>query len=297
NLTQNANIMLIQDALACTGAGDSHWRAYDLAAMGVSGDFTMNSLGMASWSAGTVQVFVYSYSGTLPATTLDPAQMTLIGQSAPAATGAMNFPVIPLTAPVTIPAGSKFCVEQRVLTAPGIWTVAGNYSGNTQPGYMQAPPCGAAVPTSYELIGFGFIHPVQNLIGTISVQNALLDQTQGLPSGSPFPIGTTTNCFDLIEIATGEIVANCCFDITVNEYSGQILTALACNDLVQVSLDQDCEAIINADLLLEGGPYGCYDDFIVRVDQYGTQDVNGQALPYTPGLHNVSVVDPSTGNL
>src|SRR5690606_38994347 len=30
---------------------------------------------------------------------------------------------------------------------------------------------------------------------------------------------------------------------------------------------------------------------------YGTQDVNGQALPYTPGLHNVSVVDPSTGNL
>src|SRR5690606_2814855 len=80
-------------------------------------------------------------------------------------------------------------------------------------------------------------------------------------------------------------------------YSGQILTALACNDLVQVSLDQDCEAIINADLLLEGGPYGCYDDYLVYVDQYGFgNDVNGQALSYNTGLHTATVVDPETGN-
>jgi hypothetical protein len=76
--------------------------------MGVVGDFTMESLGMASWSAGTVQVFVYTYTGTLPANTLNLAQMTLVGQSAPSATGAFNFPLIPLTVPVNLPAGSKF---------------------------------------------------------------------------------------------------------------------------------------------------------------------------------------------
>ncbi len=297
SITQNSNTMLIQDALACTGAGDSHWRAYDLGAMGVVGDFTMESLGMASWSAGTVQVFVYSYTGDVMGQTLDPSLMTLIGQSDPAATGAFNFPVIDLTAPLLIPAGTNICVEQRVISAPGTYTVAGNYSGNTQPAYIQAAPCGAAIPTSYVLIGFGNIAPVQVLNGTITVQNAALVQTSGLPSGSTFPIGTTTNCFNLIDLTTGEVAASCCFDVNVNEYSGQILTALACNDLVQVSLDQNCEAIINADVILEGGPYHCYDDYLVYVDQYGYgNNVNTLSLNYTPGLHTVTILDPDTGN-
>ncbi len=272
-VTQNVNTTLIQDALACTGAGDSHWRAYDLGAMGVVGDFTMESLGMASWSAGTVQVFVYSYTGDVMAGTLDPSLMTLIGQSDPAATGAFNFPVVPLTAPLLIPAGSKICVEQRVLTAPGTFTVAGNYSGNSQPAYFQAPPCGFAVPTSYVLVGFGNIAPIQVLNGTISVQNSDVVQTSGLPSGSAFPIGTTTNCFSLINLQTGEVVDSCCFDVVVNEYPFSIQPS--CNDLVQVSLDANCEAIINADMILEGGPYHCYNDYLVYVDQYGYgNDVN-----------------------
>jgi hypothetical protein len=37
-------------------------------------------------------------------------------------------------------------------------------------------------------------------------------QTSGLPSGSFFPIGTTTNCFKDTESA-----ANCCFDVRVVE--------------------------------------------------------------------------------
>jgi subtilisin-like proprotein convertase family protein len=292
-LTQNTNTMLIQDALACTGAGDAHWRAYDLAAMGVVGDFTMESLGMASWSAGTVQVFVYTYTGTLPSATLDLAQMTLVGQSAPGATGAFNFPTIPLQAPVVLPEGSKFVVEQRVIAAPGTFTVAGNYAGNSEPAYFQAALCGFAAPTSYPTVGFGQIHPIQVLNGSVNVIGAILVQISGLPSGSAFPIGTTTNCFQLIDAETDEVVDSCCFDVVVNEFPIQLPPA--CNDLVQISLDQNCEARICADVILEGGPYGCYDDFDVFVDQYPDSNVNCISLPFTPGLHTVTVVDPETG--
>src|SRR5690606_5051528 len=70
----------------------------------------------------------------------------------------------------------------------------------------------------------------------------------------------------------------------------------ACNDLVQVSLDENCEARICADVILEGGPYGCYDDYLVYVDQYGFgNNVNCISLLYNFGLPAVTVVDPETG--
>jgi hypothetical protein len=81
-------------------------------------------------------------------------------------------------------------------------------------------------------------------------------QTQGFASGEEFPVGTTTNCFSLTD-AQGN-TSSCCFDVTVNEYPNAT-TTLACNDNVQISLDEDCVSIIGADQVLEGGPYGCYD--------------------------------------
>ncbi|HLF62482.1 MAG TPA: T9SS type A sorting domain-containing protein [Saprospiraceae bacterium] len=293
NLTQNSNSTLIQDALACTGVGDSHWRAYDLVAMGITDDFIMNSLGMASWSAGSVQVFVYSYTGALGGPTLDLGQMTLIGQSNPQVVGAFALSTIPLTAPLMIPAGSTICVEQRI-TAGGPWCVAGNYAGNSSPAYIQAAPCGAVSPTDYNVFGFGFIHPIQVLNGAILQVGAILVQISGLPSGSAFPIGTTTNCFQLIDGQTGEVVDSCCFDIVVNEHPFSIPPA--CNDLVHISVDDNCEARICADVILEGGPYGCYDDYIVTVDEYGPDvNVNCISLPYGLGLHTVTITDPETG--
>ena len=40
---------------------------------------------------------------------------------------------------------------------------------------------------------------------------------------------------------------------------------LACNDQVFVSVDENCEAVINADMILEGGPYTCYENYIVQL--------------------------------
>ncbi|MDO8368042.1 MAG: HYR domain-containing protein [Saprospiraceae bacterium] len=123
-------------------------------------------------------------------------------------------------------------------------------------------------------------------------------RTAGLPSGSEFPIGTTTNCF----IATDQAgnTSTCCFTVTVVEFPNPI-TSLVCNDLVYVSLDQSCSFCLGADGVLEGGPYGCYDDYIVEVDKtlpYG----NGPWLPACFGpadigkTYQVRVTDPTTGN-
>ncbi|MBK8196227.1 MAG: hypothetical protein IPK76_24655 [Lewinellaceae bacterium] len=138
-------------------------------------------------------------------------------------------------------------------------------------------------------------------IGAVSYQTVTDPtpvQTAGLPSGSEFPKGTTTSCFQVAD-AVGN-TSTCCFSVTVNEYANPVST-LVCNDFVYVSLDADCTEALNADQILEGGPYGCYDDYIVQIDKtppFG----NGPWVPAVLGpqdvgkTYAVQVTDPDTGN-
>ncbi len=56
----------------------------------------------------------------------------------------------------------------------------------------------------------------------------------------------------------------CSFNIIINEFQNPT-GSLACNDLVQVSLNEDCETIVTPDMLLEGTNYGCYDKYTVQI--------------------------------
>jgi hypothetical protein len=58
--------------------------------------------------------------------------------------------------------------------------------------------------------------------------------------------------------------SRCSFDIAVLNFPNPV-QSLACNDLVNISVDANCEAVINADMILEGGPYSCYDDYTVEL--------------------------------
>ncbi|MBK7232769.1 MAG: HYR domain-containing protein [Saprospiraceae bacterium] len=91
-----------------------------------------------------------------------------------------------------------------------------------------------------------------------------LSQTCGAPYGPGcfFPIGCTSLCYEARD-ASGNI-GRCEFEVCVNPYPNPI-TELACNDEIQISLDDSCLATINPDMVLEGGPYSCYDDYIVTV--------------------------------
>ncbi|MCB9312051.1 MAG: T9SS type A sorting domain-containing protein [Lewinellaceae bacterium] len=93
-------------------------------------------------------------------------------------------------------------------------------------------------------------------------------------------------------------VATCEFNIEVLEYANPV-TKLSCNDNVQISLDDDCITEVGADDILEGGPYGCYDDYEVTIF-----NANNTPLASSPnvgrqqigGPWKVKVTDPETGN-
>lgn len=127
-------------------------------------------------------------------------------------------------------------------------------------------------------------------------------QTEGLPSGSSFPIGTTHNCFsiDLDPVGSPDGDVTCCFDVVVNGYPNPI-PQIACTDLAFISLDDQCQHCITAGEVLEGGPYSCFNVYTVEIDKtppYG----NGPWVPACVGAadinktYQVRITEPQFGN-
>ncbi len=110
----------------------------------------------------------------------------------------------------------------------------------------------------------------------------------GYTNGDLFPIGTTCLTYRATDFAGN--TSTCQFCIIIAEYPNA-KTALVCNDQIQVSLDEDCEALVGADDLLEGGPYGCYNDYIVEIYQ------NGKLIPGSPVINGSYIGDVLTGKV
>ncbi|MBK8490848.1 MAG: T9SS type A sorting domain-containing protein [Saprospirales bacterium] len=121
----------------------------------------------------------------------------------------------------------------------------------------------------------------------------VITQTSGCPCNS-FNIGEETVSFEATDIYGN--VSTCSFTVTVLEFPNPVQT-LACNDLVQISLDMYGTAIIGADDILEGGPYGCYDDYIVNIlNSFGFPIGNAGNCSYIGQVWDIQVMDPETGN-
>ena len=147
---------------------------------------------------------------------------------------------------------------------------------------------------------------------TAEVSNFQFATTAILPAG---PVNFQTElCIgedQIVEIAydlADGTTISCEVEIDVFAFSGDISTALACNDDINVSVDENCNITIGADMFLEGGPYSCFDDYIVRIRPFGgaayleidpvtgDTDANGATLPIPVGQHIYEVIDPITGN-
>ncbi len=127
--------------------------------------------------------------------------------------------------------------------------------------------------------------------------NPTITQTDGtgLASGDYFPIGTHTLAFGAGD-AWGN-TSSCSFTVTVLEYPNPV-TQLTCNNEVQISLDADGSVAIGADDLLEGGPYGCYDDYqVTLLDATGADlGTNVVDCSFIGTTWMAMVTDPDTGN-
>jgi hypothetical protein len=139
----------------------------------------------------------------------------------------------------------------------------------------------------------------------------LLELLNGPEVGSYQPVG----CQDANYVATPYILLggsptadpggaiNYTQTICVLPYTGPVSNALACNDHVNISVDEACSLTFSADMFLEGGPYHCYDDYEINVWIYGNQanqtgDINGASVDFSNllGTHTYQIIDPATGN-
>src|SRR5690606_22921741 len=77
--------------------------------------------------------------------------------------------------------------------------------------------------------------------GTDNCTGQTTTQTAGLPSGSVFPLGTTTNTFEVTDAAGN--TATCSFTITVIDDENPTITCLT--DITNVSVDTGlCSAVV-----------------------------------------------------
>ena len=94
-----------------------------------------------------------------------------------------------------------------------------------------------------------------------------INQTGGPVSGTTFDRNTTTTVsYEAIDQSGN--VSTCSFTIEIIEFV-PASNDITCNSLVNISLDENCEATVGADQILEGNNYGCYDDYIVTFADTG----------------------------
>jgi len=106
------------------------------------------------------------------------------------------------------------------------------------------------------------------------------------------PVGPSTVEYCVVEASGNELCVT--LDVNVTAYTPNS-NAMACNDNVQVSLDENCEALISADQFLEGNDYSCYlDDYNVYIEGF-VGNVNNTSLALAPGEYVVTV-ENANGN-
>lgn len=247
-------------ALACTAGPNSIINEVVLGAGSVIGfNFNQESFG----SAPLITVNVYANdgvnvshddgAGTYPVLSTGTLQLEAAND------GACVFVTMDST---EIDAGS-YWVE---VVAPGgraVQTPA-TCGGNTSAGdisYIYAPACALTEPVLFNSIGFALDagYSVEMLGAGVEVEN-----TSEAGNGDVLPIGITP--IEYIATDGSGNTSVCSFNVTVEEYPEELQTStLACNGGLNFSVDETCAAIITADMVLEGGPYGCYEDFVVTI--------------------------------
>ena len=112
------------------------------------------------------------------------------------------------------------------------------------------------------------------------------------------PIGEHTICVVAIDSAGN--TDTCKYKVTVKEFE-PATSELACNNQIQLSLDTNCQAVITADMILEGNNYHCYEDYVITARE-GCGDTTSPPRPAVFDIDDVGkcftimVSDPQTGN-
>jgi hypothetical protein len=236
-LTQTASQTPVAGSVACNAGGfhtaNSYWRAYDLSTMCLSGPLTINSVQFGIELAdangtGTTQpvnINIYISPGPFPG-----SPRTLVGT-----TGVLLIPdqnlttftanlIVPPTVSVNVTLILELQTPDGRAPANNRFFIGSNASAQTGPSYISAADCGIAIPTDLTALGFPNMHIILNANGATAGPNPLT-QIAGLPSGSIFPVGVTTNTFRATDVAGN--TSTCSFTVTVVDAQAPSITCPA----------------------------------------------------------------------
>jgi len=152
---------------------------------------------------------------------------------------------------------------------------ANNFGGGTESGTFNANVnAGSTINLCQEHdASIGPSNTTWSNLALLVAPGYVIEQCGGPESGSYQGPGTyvieycATNNQDLEDVLT------CSTTIVINEYQGPVLSALTCNDGVNISVDDACNVEFGADMFLEGGPYSCYDDYTVTIIPFGNPNL------------------------
>lgn len=238
-LQQTASQTPTAGSVACNAGGfhtnNSYWRQYNLAPLALPGPVQLTNvqfgieLADANGTGTTQPVTIRLYTSSSPFPTGYPGSLTPLngaGQIVNVPDQTLSVMNVTLASPITVAANARLVVE--LFTPDGRapvnnrFFIGSNTSAQTGPSYIQAADCGIATPTDLASIGFPNMHIILNLSGNITGPSPLT-QIAGLPSGSIFPVGVTTNTFRATDIAGN--TSTCSFTVTVVDNQAP---ALAC---------------------------------------------------------------------
>lgn len=120
------------------------------------------------------------------------------------------------------------------------------------------------------------------------------------PAPGDFVCVNETKTVKLALLNASTVIDSCSFQITVKDQPN-ITKTLSCDDQIQVSMDESCQAFINADMVLEGEGYGCYNNYKVEIfTSMPANVINAHGNvpnPVTvPGNYVVGIYDASGNN-
>ncbi|MDF1697441.1 MAG: proprotein convertase P-domain-containing protein [Saprospiraceae bacterium] len=259
-ITQNDDLTTFEEGVNCPGGTTSYLRVFDTNDEGINTELNIEeiSFGVAeAFGSPTVTVNVYTLDGVLSY-----ANMELVGSGSEVLPNFQNgLYSIPVSA--VIEAGQVFVVE---IVVPGSQfngvIVAMNNHGQSAPSYIASDFCGAPEPITLDQFNYGAYGSIILVEGYQS--SYVINPVGNSPLiGDEAPIGVTQVDYEVVDASGNSTSVN--FTVTVNGFD-DFISAIACNDEVQVSLDEECMEIVTADMILEGGPYACFDEYIVEIE-------------------------------
>ncbi|MEM9548589.1 MAG: T9SS type A sorting domain-containing protein [Bacteroidota bacterium] len=292
SITQNDDLGTFEEAIeACPGGPTSYLRVFNADDYGINTELNIEEVtfGVAeAFGDPLVTVNIYVLEGSLVY-----SNMELIASGSAVVPDLQNN-LYSIPVPALVEAGQTFVVE---VVVPGSLfngvIVAMNNNGQSEPSYIASDFCGGSEPAPMSDFGFGDYGILMVVDG---FQSSYIVQPVGdSPAlGEEVPIGVNQVEYEVIDASGNSTAIN--FTVTVNGFD-DFITAIVCNDEVQVSLDEECMEIVTADMILEGGPYACFDEYTVEIEDnqgnsYGnvvTGDNIGQELI-------VRVTDPNNNS-